>query len=139
MRLVLDTNVVVTAMRSPLGASAALLKLARRGQVVLLANVALALEYEAICLMPAHMKAAELTAWETSQFIDAVIGMIKPVETHFMWRPQLRDPADEFVLDAAVNGRAEAIITFNGRDFGRAPAAFGISVSTPSGIMERFK
>ena len=53
--------------------------------------------------------------------------MIEPVETHFMWRPQLRDPADELVLEAAVNGRAEALVTFNRRDFGAVPV---VSVST---------
>jgi PIN domain len=51
--------------------------------------------------------------------------VVEPVETHFMWRPQLRDPADELVLEAAVNGQAGAIVTFNRRDFGTAPARFG--------------
>jgi predicted nucleic acid-binding protein len=45
-------------------------------------------------------------------FIDAVLAMVEPVQTHFMWRPQLRDPADEMVLEAAVNGQAAAIVTF---------------------------
>ena len=53
-------------------------------------------------------------------FIDAVIAMAEPVETHFLWRPQLRDPSDELMLKAAVNGQATAIVTFNGRDFGGA-------------------
>ena len=54
-----------------------------------------------------------------------------PVETHFMWRPQLRDPADELVLEAAINGQAAALVTFNRRDFGAAPARFGIDLLTP--------
>ena len=49
----------------------------------------------------------------------ALIAMCEPVETHFLWRPQLRDPNNERVLEAAVNGRADAIVTFNRRDFGR--------------------
>jgi putative PIN family toxin of toxin-antitoxin system len=132
VRLVLDTNVVVAAMRSPSGASAAILRAARRAEVVLVANVALAIEYEAICLRPEHVRAAGLTPEDVGVFLDGVIAMIEPVETHFMWRPQLRDPEDEFVLEAAVNGRAAAIVTFNGRDFGDAPARFGIDVLTPS-------
>ena len=50
-------------------------------------------------------------------FVDAVVDLVEPVEIWFMWRPQLRDPGDELVLEAAVNGRAAAIATFNRRDF----------------------
>lgn len=135
----LDTNVVVAAMRSPSGASAAILRAARRAEVVLVANVALAIEYQAICLRPEHVRAADLTVEGVGVFLDAVIAMIEPVETHFVWRPQLRDPEDEFVLEAAVNGGATAIITFNGRDFGDAPARFGIDVLTPSRAFRRIK
>jgi putative PIN family toxin of toxin-antitoxin system len=136
---VLDTNVIVAAMRSPTGASAALLRGTRRTEVTLLANVALALEYEAACQMAEHRLAAGLDMDEVNIFIDAVLAMVEPVETHFMWRPQLRDPADEFVLEAAVNGRAEAIVTFNRRDFGAAPGAFGIDVLTPAEALRRIK
>jgi predicted nucleic acid-binding protein len=51
---------------------------------------------------------------------------LEPVESHFMWRPLLRDPADEMVLEAAANGRAAAILTFNQRDFGVVPQQFGV-------------
>ncbi len=119
-------------MRSPSGASAAILRLVRQNTILTLANVALALEYEAICLMEDHWRPAGLTFNEACLFADAVIAMIEPVESHFMWRPQLRDPADEFVLDAAVNGQADGIVTFNIRDFADAPARFGISLYTPS-------
>ncbi|WP_336511752.1 PIN domain-containing protein [Candidatus Accumulibacter phosphatis] len=83
MRLVLDTNVIVAAMRSPTGASAALLMAARRGEVTLVANVALALEYEATCCRPEHGIAAGLSPAQVSIFLDAVIAMVAPVETHF--------------------------------------------------------
>ncbi len=63
--------------------------------------------------------------------------MTEPTETHFLWRPQLRDPADELVLEAAVNGRADAIVTFNRRDFGLIPARFGIEVPTPGQSIRR--
>ena len=65
--------------------------------------------------------------------------MVEPVETHFMWRPQLCDPADELVLDAAVNGRAAALVTFNRRDFGAVPARFGIDVLTPAEAIRRIR
>lgn len=139
MRCVLDTNVIVAAMRSPTGASAGLLRAARRSEVQLLANVALALEYEATCQLAEHRLAAGLDLKDVAIFIDAVLAMVEPVETHFMWRPQLRDPADELVLEAAVNGRAAALVTFNRRDFGAAPAQFGIDVLTPAEAIRRIR
>ena len=139
MRLVLDTNAVVTALRSPTGASAALLVAARRARVTLLANVALAVEYEATCLRAEHVLASGLSRQEVGVFLDAVIAMVEPVETHFLWRPQLHDPADELVLEAAVNGRAEVIVTFNQRDFGAALGRFGIEVLTPAAALQRIR
>lgn len=139
MRIVLDTDVIVAAMRSPLGASAALLIAARDGQVTLLANVAIALEYEATCHRAEHGVAAGLSPEEVTLFLDAVIGMVEPIESHFMWRPQLRDPGDELVLEAAVNGRAAAIVTFNQRDFGTVPLQFGIEVLNPGIALRRIR
>ena len=135
----LDTNVVVAAMRSPTGASAELLRMARRAEVTLLVNVALALEYEATCHLAEHGLAAKLDLHEVGVFVDAVLAMAEPVETHFIWRPQLRDPADELVLEAAVNGQAAAIVTFNRRDFGVAPARFGVDVLTPAEAIRRIR
>jgi predicted nucleic acid-binding protein len=65
--------------------------------------------------------------------------MIEPVETHFLWGPQLRDPAHELVLEAAVNGQAAAIVTFNRRDFGVVPARFGIDALTPAEAIRRIR
>jgi len=95
------------------------------------ANVALALEYEAICRGPEHMAAAGLTSEEVDIFVTAVVAMAEPIESHFLWRPQLRDPGDELVLEAAVNGHAAAIVTFNVRDFAGVPRQFGVDVLTP--------
>lgn len=126
-------------MRSPSGASAALLRAARRSDVALLANVALALEYEEVCRLPEHQIAAGLTVDQVSVFVDAVVAMVEPVESHYLWRPQLRDPDDEVVLEVAVNGRAEAIVTFNKRDFGEAPARFGVRVLSPAEAIRRIR
>jgi predicted nucleic acid-binding protein len=65
--------------------------------------------------------------------------MAEPIESHFMWRPQLRDPGDELVLEAAVNGRAEAIVTFNRRDFAGVPVQFGVDVLTPIEAIRRIR
>ena len=64
-------------------------------------------------------------------FVDTLIGLAEPVHSYFLWRPTLRDPDDEMVLEAAVNGRADAIISFNHKDFGDVPASFGIALLKP--------
>lgn len=107
--------------------------------MVLLATVALALEYEAICGKAEHRLASGLSERQVGIFVDAVIAMMEPVETHFLWRPQLRDPNDEMVLEAAVNGRADALVTFNTRHFGAAPAQFGVAVLLPREAIIRIK
>ena len=137
MRLVLDTDVIVAALRSPSGASAALLMAALEKRVTLVANVPLVIEYEATCSLAEHRLAAGLSEAEVHQFLDAVAALIEPVETHFLWRPRLRDPADEMVLEAVVNGKATAIVTFNLRDYGVIPNDFGIEVLRPCDALRR--
>ena len=139
MKLVLDTDVVLAAMRSPRGASAAILRAAREGQVTLRAGVPLALEYEGVLSRVEHRLAAGLSEREVRIFLTAVVALAEPVTTHFLWRPQLRDPGDEMVLEAAVNGRADALVTFNRRDFGTVPAQFGVSVLLPREAIRRIK
>lgn len=126
-------------MRSPAGASAAVLVAARLGKLTLLANVALALEYEETCLLADHRLAAGFSEKDTEVFLNAVIAMIDPVPTRFLWRPRLRDANDEMVLEAAANGNADAIVTFNQGDFAVVPAEFGIAVMRPSEVLKRIR
>ena len=128
---------IVAAMRSPGGASAAILRAVRRERAVLLLSVPLAMEYEAVCLRPEHQIAAGLSEQEVHIFVDTMIAMAEPLKIHFLWRPQLRDPSDEMVLETAVNGQADLLVTFNARDYGTVPERFGIQVMTPRRAMER--
>jgi putative PIN family toxin of toxin-antitoxin system len=137
MRMVLDTNVIVAAMRSPGGASAFLLKAAKRGAIQPCATTALCLEYESVCRRPSHVLASGLSNTLVTRFLDGVIGLCEPVDVWFRWRPQLRDPADEFVLEAAANAGASLIVTFNGKDFIPAARAFGIEISVPNEVVRR--
>lgn len=66
----------------------------------------------------------------------ALASAVEPVSVHIVWRPQLRDPSDEMVLEAAINGRADAIVTFNVKDFGPA-GRFGVSVVRPGDLLRR--
>jgi predicted nucleic acid-binding protein len=101
-------------------------------------TVALALEYEGVCLRPEHQLASGLTQAEIGTFVTTLIAFADAVKQHFRWRPQLSDPGDELVLEAAINGRAEAIVTFNARDF-RGTENFGIDVIRPGEALRRLE
>lgn len=131
IRIVLDTDVVVAALRSPGGASAEVLRRVAAGQLAMLASVALFTEYEAVLMRPEHLRATGQGAAGMMRALDELAGIVQRVDCWFQWRPQLRDPADEMVLEAAVNGRAQALLTFNQRDFGDAPARFGLVLTAP--------
>ena len=105
----------------------------------MLLSVALALEYEAKCMSAEHRLAAGLTASDAGIFVDGLIAMAEPVQPYFRWRPQLHDPSDELVLEAAVNGRADAIVTFNVKDLRDAERSFGIAVIRPGEALKRIK
>ena len=139
MRLVLDTHVVVAALRSPGGASAALLERAFDRAYAPLLSVPLVLEYEAVALDPTQRIVSGLAEAEVRAVVTALCAVGVAVETHFLWRPQLRDPSDEMVLEVAVNGRADAIVTFNRRDFGATPGRFGIEVMAPREALQRVR
>lgn len=131
MKIVMDTDTIVAALRSPSGASAELVRRARRGELTLAASVSLFMEYESVCLRPEHIQAAGLDAQQAGVFLDGLAHIAEPVEVHFLWRPQLRDPADELVLEAAVNASAQALVTFNLRHFTKAVERFHLEVALP--------
>jgi putative PIN family toxin of toxin-antitoxin system len=139
MRLVVDTDVIVAALRSPSGASAALLVLLLKQQATMLLSVALVLEYETTCLLPEHRLAAGAKERDVQILIDALVSASEPVEVHYQWRPQLTDAGDEMVLEAAVNGQADAIVTFNRKDYGAGPSRFGIEVLSPADALSRIR
>lgn len=134
----LDTDVVVAAMRSPAGGSAEVLRRIDAGRAIMLLSVALALEYESICTLAEHRLASGLSASEAAIYVDGLIGLAEPVKSFFRWRPQLRDPGDELVLEAAVNGQADAIVTFNESHL-REARRFGIAVMRPAEALRRMK
>jgi putative PIN family toxin of toxin-antitoxin system len=139
MRLVLDTDVIVAAFRSPSGASSALLQFALERRFVMLVSVPLALEYEAVVKRPEHLIATGMSLEQADKRVRSVVALGEPVFKSYSWRPQLRDPDDELILEAAVNGGADILVTFNQRDFGSIPAAFGIQCLLPQLALERIR
>lgn len=139
LKIVLDTSVVVAGLRTRLGAGNAVLRLIAAKKVRLLATPPLFLEYEDVLKRPEHRLVHGLSVDEIDEFLAELAALIEPVDVHFQWRPQTRDPNDEMVLEAAINGQADAVVTYNVSDFAEAQERFGVLVMTPSDLMNRVK
>jgi len=123
---------MVAALRSDRGASRRLLLRALEGGLELLASVPLMIEYEAVLAWPEHLEAIGLDIRGVNEILDAVASVCTPVSLRFLWRPRLKDPADEMVLETAVNGGADWLVTFDVRHLAEAARDFGIRVTGPS-------
>jgi putative PIN family toxin of toxin-antitoxin system len=139
MRLVLDTAVVAAAARSSLGASRQLLLSALAGRFTLLLSVPLVLEYEAVLKRPEQLVASQATPADIDTLLDALIAIARPVPSVFSWRPLLRDPDDDMVLEVALNGQADLLVTFNIRDFEPAASRLGVVVALPREALRRLR
>ena len=129
VKVVLDTNVIVAAMRSRQGASYKLLTLLGSGMFEVSVSVGLVLEYEA-----ALKRTVPLGEDDVDDVLDYLCDIANKPRVYYLWRPMLRDPNDDLVLEVAVAGGCEAIVTFNRRDFGGADR-FGIRVLSPRELL----
>lgn len=140
MKLVLDTDVLVAGLRSRTGASWILLLAIDVGVIRPLITVATMLEYEAVLTRPEQLGAMGFTHAEVDTFLDDFVGMSDEVWPHYNHRGMIRDQNDEKFLTAGINGMAEALVTFNIRDYvpvdGRI-SGFGINVCRPGDILRR--
>lgn len=134
-RVVIDTSVVVTALRSRSGPGNEVMRRVATGKLRPLATPPLFLEYEDVLKRPEQRLAHGLSIAQIDDFLSELAALIEPVEIHFQRRPQLRDPADEMVLEAAINGWAEAIVTYNVSDFVGIGEWFRIPVLRPADIL----
>lgn len=129
--IVLDANVLVAALRSRHGASFRLLYLLGTGRFEISASVPLVLEYEDV-LRPEVSR--PITKRDIDALLDYVCSVANRQEVFYLWRPVLRDPKDDLVLEVAVAAGCEGIVTFNRRDFAGAER-FGIRVLAPGQLL----
>jgi putative PIN family toxin of toxin-antitoxin system len=135
IRVVLDTNVLVAGVMSKRGASHQILLALPGGNPVALASVPLFLEYEAVLRRADVMAMHGLSSEDVDVLLAVWAKCCRPVHLHYLWRPQLRDPKDEMVLETAINGGAEAIVTFNKGGFQAAAPRFNVALWTPAELL----
>lgn len=131
IEVVVDTNVLVAAFRSSLGASYRLLQTLEKRTWRPVVSPALALEYEAVL----KRGAAEigLTPQDIDDFIEYLCSRSRLVQIYFRWRPTLPDPNDDRILEVAVR-TGSPVVTFNTKDFAGAER-FGIRVISPKELL----
>lgn len=136
---VLDTDVVVAALRSDRGASRQLLLAALNRRFDLLLSVPLILEYEAVLTRPHHLAACGLNSAQVGRVLDDLAAVARPVRLAFRWRPRLPDPDDDMVLETAMNGAADGIVTFNQRDFSAGMEAVDFLAISPAMALQQIR
>ena len=133
--IVLDTNILVAALRSRQGKSAQLLHMVGQGHFELALSVPLLFEHEDVLKRPEKVPVS-------MQAVDAVLDYLCQQanfqEIFFLWRPHLKDPKDDMVLELALNADAQAIVTHNVRDF-RNVAELGVEILTPAQFLQKME
>lgn len=134
MRVVLDTNVLIAGLRTKKGASYRILTELEQGLFEIVVSVPLILEYEATLIR--QLEELSMTTADVEGFLDYLCRIGEKQSVFYLWRPHLTDPGDDMVLELAVASRAEAIVTFNQKDF-LGIHRFGIQILTPGDLLNR--
>jgi putative PIN family toxin of toxin-antitoxin system len=132
-QIVLDTNVLVAALRSRRGTAFQLVSLLPAAPFEINLSVPLVFEYEEV--LPQHRHIMGLTLTDIADFLDFLCSIAHLHEIFFLWRPTLTDPNDEMLLELAVKARCQYIVTYNTRNF-RGADQFGIAIVTPKVLLE---
>jgi putative PIN family toxin of toxin-antitoxin system len=130
----MDTNVLVAALRSQTGASFKVLSLVDSGKFTLCLSVPMVLEYEAASKK--QTKATGIAVADVDAIIDYLCLVGEHYKVYYLWRPFLRDPKDDMVLELAVSSNAESIVTYNREDF-KGANQFGVKVITPKALLQQ--
>ena len=129
VQIVIDTNIFISALKNDTGASFYLLNRIGKNEFETNVSVPLIVEYEAVASR--FLGKTNLTSSDLFDILDYICSVSNKHEINYLWRPFLRDPKDDFVLELAVKAKSQYIITFNKKDFQNI-SKFGITALTPS-------
>ena len=137
MRIVLDTNVFVAGLLSPKGKNREAIRACLKGQAKPLFGVALLHEYEDLLGRQDLMRKSPLTVPERRALFDALLSVSEWVKVYYLWRPNLPDEGDNHLIELAVAGGAEAVVTSNTGDLKKGEVLFpSVSIFTPTQFLE---
>jgi putative PIN family toxin of toxin-antitoxin system len=139
VKVVLDTAAFISAIRSSTGAAAEIVRLAAVGKLTLLMDYKLVCEYREVVHRPQHIAASGRRSEDAEDLIEMLEAIAAPVMVRIMHRPLYQDGNDDMVLDVAINGQADAVVTNNIKDFRAAAEQFGIQVLTPREFLIAFR
>lgn len=139
LRVVVDTDVMLSAFISSQGASRQLILDALDGKFALLLSTPLLVEYESVLRRPHHLSRARATEADVMEILDALAGLCIPVVFDYQWRPTGAHADDELVVETAVNGHADVLATFNLKDMREAGTTFGFNVQRPGPLVRRIR
>jgi putative PIN family toxin of toxin-antitoxin system len=132
-QIVINTNVFVAALRSRRGASHKLLTLLNSEKFAINISVPLVLEYEAAAKRLSHE--LRLTAGDIDDILDYMCAIANRRQVFYLWRPFLKDPKDDMVLELAVTANCDVIVTYNIADL-QGIECFGLRVMTPKDFLQ---
>ncbi len=136
LNIVIDTNVIVSSLRSKQGASFKLISLIIDDLFEFSISVPLVLEYESV--LRRHFDEGLYSKSDVDDFLNYLCKVGNKRKVYFLWRPFLKDPKDDMVLELAIESHSEYIITFNKKDFVGIDK-FGKEVLTPSEFIKKLQ
>ena len=128
MMVIIDTNVIYSGLKSKRGASYKLLDFLGKGEIHYGISNALLFEYEDV--LKRNQALLKLTDVKLNNFLDGLATLGEPFTSKFLWRPFLKDPKDDHILELAVVARAQTIISYNKSDF-KGSDQFGVTILDP--------
>jgi uncharacterized protein len=137
-RIVIDTSVLISALIGSTGASRELIRLCLQGEYQPLMGNNLFLEYESVVLREEIITQCTLTKQEIFALLDAFMSVCQWIDIYYLWRPNLRDEADNHLIELAIAGNAQIIATKNIKDFLNSDLIFpNLSILKPEQIVRR--
>jgi len=139
MKVVIDTSVWISALISRQGGAREVLRLALSGRIEPQISEALFCEYEAVMRRESVQAKTPLNREEQQALFEAFLSTCRWNEIYYAWRPNLPDADDDFIVELAVAGGAERILTYNLKDFQKAQLRFAYTVSSPEEFLKEYR